>query len=137
MVDSEREKWQGLLAFLPMLRNREPLYWRVGAWGDMPSVVSTETARSFMKCVYDSGLMLDGFDWQAWQEEAIGYLDYRIRLETADLDTVRRLLTAHLRADRFAEGHYDALLENGFFRDLLERAAILLDERRASALSEG
>ena len=136
MADTEQEKWQGLLVFLPALRNREPVYWRVGTWGDMPSVVGPETARAFMDYVYRSGLLLDDFDWQAWQEEAISYLDYRIRLETSDLQTVRKLLTAHVRADRFAEGHFDALLENGFFRDLLERVAVLVGENAAPLLSE-
>jgi hypothetical protein len=121
---SEKERWDGLLQFLPALQNREPLYWRVGTWGDMPSVVSTDTARRLLTYLHEN-IVLPDFDWQAWQDQAIGYLDYRIRLETADLPTLRKLLTAHVRADRFAEGHYDSILENGFLRDVLERVAVL------------
>ena len=125
-TELELEHWRGLLAFLPALRNRTPDFWRVGAWGDMTSVVSTETAQSLLKYIYGHGLLLEDFDWMAWQEEALAYLDYRIRLETADLPTLQKLLTAHIRADRLTEGHYDAMLENGFLRDLLERLAVVL-----------
>lgn len=128
-TNTERENWRGLLAFLPALRNREPDFWRVGAWGDMPSTVSTDTAKSLLRYIYDHNLLLEDFDWMAWQDEAIAHLDYRLRLETADLPTLQKLLTAHIRADRFSEGHYDAILENGFLRDLLERLAVVLLER--------
>ena len=121
----EKEKWQGVLQFLPALQNREPLYWRVGAWGDMPSVVSTATARD-LRAYIEQQLLLPDFDWQAWQEEALAYQDYRIRLEAADLPTIQKILTAHLRASRVAEGHYDSVLENGFLRDVLARVAVLM-----------
>ncbi len=121
----EKCQWEELLQFLPALQNQEPLYWRVGAWGDMPSVVSTETARNLLSYLYDH-MLLAGFDWMAWQNEAIGYLDYRIRLETADLLTIQKLLTTHIRADRLSEGHYDSILENGFLRDVLEQVARLI-----------
>ena len=126
MTETELENWRGLLAFLPALRNRTPDFWRVGVWGDMTSVVSTETAKSLFKYIYEHDLLLKDFDWMAWQHEALAYLDYRLRLETADLATIQKLLTAHIRADRFSEGHYDAILENGFLRDLLERLAVVL-----------
>jgi|GEM_PF-2316502 len=124
---AEKEKWLSLLQFLPALQNREPLYWRVGAWGDMPSVVSATTARD-LRAYVEQHFLLTDFDWQAWQEEALAYQDYRIRLETADLLTIQKILTAHLRAGRVVEGHYDSVLENGFLRDVLERIAVLMGD---------
>lgn len=123
MEPISQDIWQGLLAFLPALQNREPLYWRVGAWGDMPSVVSHEVARTLHAYLHTYMLLPEPFDWMNWQAEALAYHDQRELLHTADLPTLRKILTTHLRADRLVEGHYDALLENGFLRDVLEQVA--------------
>jgi O-acetyl-ADP-ribose deacetylase len=39
----------------------------------------------------------------------------------ADLLTLRKLLTAHVRGDRFTEGHLAAVLEKGHILAILKR----------------
>ena len=46
----------------------------------------------------------------------------------ADLLTLRRLLTTHVRADRFTEGHLAAELENGHICAILEQLEELRNE---------
>jgi len=42
-------------------------------------------------------------------------------LEEADLETLRKLLTTHVRKDRFCEGHLDYMFECGHITAILER----------------
>ena len=111
----------GLLTFLPLLRNTSPDFSRIGYWGDMSSRVSAQTARDFYQYVYNNGFILIDFDWQAWGDEAVSYMEDRKKLNTADMATLYKLITAHMRADHFVEGHYDAIIENGFLGDVLHR----------------
>lgn len=122
-----REAVTGLLAFLPALENTEPEYIRNGYWSEFMSVVSTRTAQDLFRYLYDNGFVLPGFDWQAYGQEALSYLDEREKLQTAGWDTLYKLLTAHLLADRTNQGHYEAILENGFLRDILRRMQILTE----------
>jgi hypothetical protein len=116
-----------LLAFLPLLQNTSPDFLRIGYWGDMSSRVSAATARDFFQYVYNHGFVLKDFDWQAWSDEAVSYLENRQKLKTADMGTLLKIITAHMRADHIVEGHYDAILENGFLADVLERIKIITE----------
>jgi hypothetical protein len=124
----QREAVRGLLSFLPALENTEPDFTRNGYWSEFLSVVSTRTAQDLYRYLYENGFVLPDFDWQAWGGEALVYLDEREKLQAAGWDTLYKLLTTHLRADRTNEGHYDAILENGFLRDVLRRMKVLLGE---------
>jgi hypothetical protein len=120
-MTSQPEAIKGLLAFLPLLRNTSPDFSRIGYWGDMSSRVSAATARNFFQYVYNNGFVLKDFDWEAWSDEAVSYMENRQKLKMADMGTLYKIITTHIRADQFTEGHYDAIIENGFLADVLER----------------
>lgn len=115
------EAIQGLLAFLPLLQHPSPDYSRIGYWGDMTSRVSAATARDLFQYLYNNGFVLKDFDWEAWSDKGVSYMENRQKLQTADMNTLHKIITTHLRADRFVEGHYDVIIENGFLADILER----------------
>ncbi|MDO1450030.1 DUF6508 domain-containing protein [Rhodocytophaga aerolata] len=115
------ESIKGLLEFLPLLQNTSPEYSRIGYWGDMSSRVSASTARDLFQYLHNNGFVLKDFDWEAWSDEAVTYLENRQKLQTADIFTLYQIITTHLRADQFVEGHYDAIIENGFLADILAR----------------
>ncbi len=112
---------QGLIDFLPLLQNKEAGFMRIGIWGDMSSRVSAATARSLYQYLYNSGFVLDDFDWMAWSDEALSYEEQREKLQQADAETIQKIITTHMRADRFNEGHYDSIIENGFLADVVQR----------------
>lgn len=63
-----------------------------------------------------------GFDYDAWlKEKPEEFATDLNALASADFDTVRNLITAHLRIDRFVGGHLDALLAKGYFHKVLQR----------------
>jgi hypothetical protein len=115
------ESIKGLLEFLPMLQNTDPDFSRIGYWGDMSSRVSALTARNFYQYLYNNGFVLKDFNWEAWSDEALSYMEDRQKLRNADMQTLYKIITTHMRADQFIEGHYDAIIENGFLSDVLER----------------
>ncbi len=115
------EAIKGLLAFLPLLQNTSADFSRIGYWGDMNSRVSAATARNLFQYLHNNGFVLENFNWEAWGDEAMTYMDNRQKIKQADLITLYKIITAHLLADRVIEGHYDSLLENGFLADILGR----------------
>lgn len=63
-----------------------------------------------------------GFDYDAWlKEKSEDFATDLNALESADFETIRNLITAHLRIDRFVGGHLDALLAKGYFHKVLQR----------------
>jgi hypothetical protein len=115
------EAIKGLLEFLPLLQNTTPEYSRIGYWGDMSSRVSASTAKNLFQYLHNNGFVLKDFDWEAWSDEAVSYLEDRQKLQTAEISTLVKIITTHLHADQFVEGHYDAIIENGFLADVLAR----------------
>jgi len=65
------------------------------------------------------------FDWPSWQHVAIEYYQNPELIETADLTTIRRLFTTHIRKDRFCEGHLLSILESGHITMMLQRLATI------------
>jgi hypothetical protein len=65
--------------------------------------------------------------WTAWQECAQEYVDSSAKVETADVDTIRRMFTTHVRADRFCEGHLASMFAKGHVVRLLRRLKAIRD----------
>lgn len=62
------------------------------------------------------------FDWQAWlADRPQGWTTDPEVLRRAGIDGIRRLLTVHVRRDRFQEGHLQELLRSGWVRQALRR----------------
>jgi hypothetical protein len=76
----------------------------------------------------NSGGFVTAFDWPAWQEEGRRYLDDGTLIDTADLTTLCRLYTLHVRKDRFCEGHFAAMLENGHIAAMTRRLNVIREE---------
>jgi hypothetical protein len=73
-----------------------------------------------MRAVYDHHLIVRGFDWPSWREEAMRFEDPEV-IRTASLDDVRRLFTMHVRQDRFFGGYFADVTNRGHISALLRR----------------
>ena len=71
-------------------------------------------------CINGSGLICP-FGWIDWQEEAERICNDAELIAEIDLLTVRKLLTLHLRKERFCEGHFAAMCESGVILLILKR----------------
>jgi len=80
-----------------------------------------EKIREFLTELDVSGFNLV-FDYQAWMEEQTsGFHKDVTFLQKADLDTLRKLMTSHIRIERFVAGHLKELFDNGYMVAFLNR----------------
>jgi len=111
-----------LLEFLPCFEAPD---FRSGRWITPPGTVGyyeySRAAASFIDAVYASGLV-EPFDWPAWTERAHQLMSQPEALARARLATIRRLITFHVRKERFCEGHIANVLETGHMVAVLRRA---------------
>lgn len=86
----------------------------------MPHLQYGPVVQHMIEMAYDIGLVAP-FDWSSWQGEAERLIENPAALERADLDTLQKLLTLHIRKDRFCEGHLEAMRECGHLVAILRR----------------
>ena len=75
---------------------------------------------AFQKDLYDLGFVYS-FDWGEWQDEAERLTVTSGALDDADLLTLMKLLTLHVRKERFSGGHLANAFEQGWIVAILER----------------
>ncbi len=75
---------------------------------------------AFVQALYEHQWVDEDFNWPSWQVEAETWFD-PTRVATADVQTIRQLLTTHARKERFCEGHLADVLRSGHLPALLRR----------------
>ncbi|MCE5254865.1 MAG: DUF6508 domain-containing protein [Actinomycetia bacterium] len=120
------EQIDSVLRFLPILEREDFVPSTIDP-GDLlyPHVFAPELSE-FEKTLYDSGFIFS-YDWGAWQDEAVRYYQEPESLGGADLQTLRKLLTLHVRKERFCNGHLPAMIEHGHITAILRRLKDLRD----------
>jgi len=81
----------------------------------------SEQAGAFESDLYRYG-WVQPFDWTTtWLDEFSKYVNDPAMVESADVETIRQLLTMHARAERFGEGQLCVMYESGHLTALLRR----------------
>ncbi len=116
-----------LLEFLPIFERQDFVFGEEEGFEKrddgvitMPYYTMSAEASSFHKALYELGFIRP-FDWGGWKHEAARYVDDLTMLETADLETLCKLLTLHVRAERFCDGHLASMYECGHLTAILNR----------------
>jgi hypothetical protein len=66
------------------------------------------------------------FDWIQWSNTLPpGWQTNPALIATADVETLRRLMTAHIRLDRMNRGHLDGLFRSGYMDQVFHRLEAL------------
>lgn len=98
--------------------------YQFGEWvtvsGHPPYFSYHPDVRAFIAALYKEKVIIS-FDWMSWGDEAQRYQLDSEALAKVNLLTLRKLLTTHVRADRFTEGHLATMLENGHIVAVLRR----------------
>jgi len=84
----------------------------------MPWVDYAEPVRSFLADAGRLGFIVV-FDWPAWVPTAERIQSSPEEMAGASLFELAKLLTLHIRRDRFVEGHLANALEAGWIQDIL------------------
>ncbi|MGC9435019.1 MAG: DUF6508 domain-containing protein [Methanomicrobiales archaeon] len=75
---------------------------------------------AFLRTLYTRNVIVM-FDRTGWRNETLNYYHRPDHLETADPATLRRLLTPHVRKDRYCEEHLVWMFEGGHIVAILRR----------------
>lgn len=116
-----------LLEFLPQMESRVAGEWQGGEQRPDGSYTAQWMSYSaevlaFIRACGESA-WLQPYDWMAWIPEADRYFRAPATLSTAGVETIRKLLTLHVRRDRFYEGHLATVIESGHIAAILRRLA--------------
>jgi hypothetical protein len=127
--NSDSERIDALLPFLPVMEARIAGEWRGGDKNPdgsitMPWMEYDQQVLDFTRAC-GAGGWLEPFDWMAWLPEALYIHGHPELLESASLETLQKLLTLHIRRDRFFEGHLANMIEDGHIAAILRRMAAI------------
>jgi hypothetical protein len=111
-----------LLEFIPALE--DPSFCPGGI---LPLDETGQTDEDFQRIVsrlmdacYKNGFVVR-FDWEKWEAEGKNYVHHPELLKEADFNALRRLLTWHIRQNRFARNHFAAMTASGHVLAILLR----------------
>lgn len=124
---AEELDWHDVLSWLPLLADDDfdpgPGPHVVEDDGGVRSIRSgtTESVGALVRALYRAGVV-GGFDWPTWiRNDGRRFSQDPSVLASASLEDCRRLLAAHVRADRFTEGHLVEALRSGQVLAILRR----------------
>lgn len=89
----------------------------------MPYEELSYDAIRFIEVLREHRFILSAFNWPEWQHEAERYINEPSALKSADLETICKLFTTHVRKNRFCEGHLAGMFKCGHVTLLLSRIA--------------
>jgi len=121
----DTQDFEVILSYLPSFERQTYDFGEmIDEKGTLPWADYSGEVMEFYKDLYLHHFIVD-FDWPSWQHVAIEYFQNPELIKTADLVTIRRLFTVHIRKDRFCEGHLLSVLENGHITMMLQRLATI------------
>jgi len=74
-----------------------------------------------------------GYDWTKWQEKAISYYKNPELLKEADLVDIVKLITLHVRKEKFCGGHLLDMIQSGHMNKILGRIRKIRTENMMSS----
>ena len=119
-----KEDFEAILTFLPIFSDEN------FSVGDLAGPFFFDYAPEvdeFMEVIRTKHWMYP-FDWVPWQDHADRYFKNPELMNYADILTIRKFLTTHMRKERFVEGHMADMVECGHITDLLSRLQVIYDQ---------
>ena len=115
-----KENIEKILSYLSYFENNNNEFYTVDPKDMFYPYVYSSKVNEFEKALYDENILIN-FDWPKWQPEAKKMLDDESLIKSADIDTLRKLLTVHVRKERFCAGHLVSMIESGHILAILRR----------------
>lgn len=107
-----------------------------GKPGQLAYPILGPEAEAFIDALQEHGWVVP-YDWPAFQEKAAAYVADPSKLATADSSTLQKLLTLHVRKERFASGHLLEMYECGHIVAILKRMDAIASEPAGGRPSNG
>lgn len=108
------------LKFLPFFESINKDFYTLDMRYMLDPYVYCNEVNEFMGTLYKENIVFS-FDWPGWQKEGVKYFNDPELLKSADILTLRKLLTLHLRKERFCSGHFAEMISSGHILNILKR----------------
>lgn len=124
-----------VLAYLPVFRRQSSDLYEVNL-----EVITLDPysyapeVDQFIQVLYQEGLIIQ-FNWTSWQREAEAWMNHPERIGTCALETIQKLLTTHVRAERFCSGHLAHTIKTGHILAILNRLAQIRSQMATDVLA--
>ena len=115
-----KENINKILEYIPYFEGKGRSFYSVDKTDMFYPYVYSKEVYGFEKALYDENIVIV-FDWGKWQLQAEKIYNEPELLENADLETLRKLLTLHVRKERFCAGHLVGMIKSGHILAILER----------------
>jgi uncharacterized protein DUF6508 len=108
----------GITSYLPGLRNvgSEDVF--------LPGIFLeshyTAIVGGLMRALEENNFV-SSFDWVSWQGQGASYFRNKKKIESAKLETCVKLLTLHVRKDRYCANHFGLMITEGHVQAILSR----------------
>lgn len=89
---------------------------------------------SLIEAFYENNFV-QPYDWPHWQADAERLIADPTRLANVSLETCTKLITLHVRGDRFCGGHFGAMVRTGHILAILRRLEKLAESWPAQTAS--
>jgi len=117
-----RESIDALLAFLPYYRSKRARFGKPASIVQgcvYPSTLTRKSMRFIDACYKHS--FVQSFDWQEWVRNRERLVSDGEGIERLCLADIGRLITVHIRSDRFCEGRLLKVMQSGQMARILTR----------------
>jgi len=114
------EAVENILKYLPFFRETQEELYTYNGEAVLDPFTYHSRVSEFISDLY-AGNFIQAYDWMSWRDTAKSYIDNPAAIQQADWDALIRLITYHIRRDRFVSGHLKSALDQQQFVHILER----------------
>lgn len=112
-----------VLSYLPVFERQPSELYKVDvAVSPLDPYSYVAEVDQFIQTLYQEEFVIQ-FAWTDWQQEAEAFIQHPERVQATDLETIQKLLTTHVRAERFSSGHLAQMIQTGHILAILNRLA--------------
>lgn len=115
-----RQNIERVLNFLPYFKDSSSKFYTIDKVKIMDPYIYDVRVHDFIRTIYKENFIII-FDHPRWQNEALKYIEDPKLLESASLLILPKLLTLHIRKERFCSGHLAAAIDTGHMVKILMR----------------
>ena len=129
------ENIEKVLKYLPYFEDANNTFFHLSKESSLDPYIYNIKVQEFIKILY-SGNFIQSFDWIAWQDEAEKFATDEHLLKNADLTTIIKLFTTHIRKERFCSGHLACMIGSGHILQLLKRLKTIRKELKGDVMDK-
>jgi len=116
----KNEDFNAVLEYLSYFKDKSNSFYTIEKGNFYDPFRYRSKVYQFLDVLYKHNFIIV-FDHPRWQPEAIKYVENPKLIESVDILTIRKLLTLHVRKERFCSGHLAAVIDTGHLLKILER----------------